>query len=348
MNTHAKQRLRNLETAESMRGFRKRMAPKVDNILQTIFHRRSDPRQQTLEDLLKILEKLGKKAGVSLSQNSIQWIVQRWAEQPRFQGVPEWALEWDSNLKWLERTLNPYVHLMKAFQGAQPKMKLDIFRIKDPGEVKKLLEDVKPSHKEKTAEILSRKEAKVLLDTSRVKVLQIFSKAASCHFGKGTKWCISGKSANAFHDYYKHFDIIFIFFKKTARKWAVLADLEDMEAESIWNELDERPPIRDILSVRRKYPELGKVFPDDIRFNKNIDDVKVIDGDIMDILLDEYNDGTAQERIVPMVLPLVPERMRPRMLKHWTKDLEDLPSGRGRGHYRRTLELLIDHLEGMI
>lgn len=89
---------------------------------------------------------------------------------------------------------------------------------------------------------------KKIFDNKQWLILQPLNLAASCKYGKGTKWCISGdpeRSDNKFEEYSEEGDqYLFVFDKVRKRKFAV--QLEADGDVTVWDELDEEVPHLDL------------------------------------------------------------------------------------------------------
>ena len=59
---------------------------------------------------------------------------------------------------------------------------------------------------------------KVIYESDRLRAIQITNKAASVHYGMGTKWCITMKDEHYFEDYDKNNVVFFFIFNKTLDK----------------------------------------------------------------------------------------------------------------------------------
>ena len=290
-----------------MRDFQKRMEPAVEKILHSDTNARAE-RIREWQDLIDFIQRISTER---LKPIYVQWIVSQYTIV--------------KDLDAIEDTI-PY---MVDYQRLRERKRLvpedALQNIRNRKDLMRLVKSYDLSRKERNLileqRLFDEDQAGIVYEDSKVKVLRIFTEAASCHFGKGTKWCISGKN-NAFKNYSKHHDIFFILFKRTAKKWAVVMGRRGIN--SIWNELNEQPSISDILSARDKYPKLAKVFPDDIRFNKSITDVEAIQRTI-----DTELWGTSIDDVdLPSLARLVPKHMLPRMWGQWKNVLGTPPEGR--------------------
>lgn len=62
-------------------------------------------------------------------------------------------------------------------------------------------------------------DARVIYEDALVKVVSPETEEASCHFGKGTKWCTIGRENNMFDHYHAQGPLYIISFKGTPHKW---------------------------------------------------------------------------------------------------------------------------------
>lgn len=94
-------------------------------------------------------------------------------------------------------------------------------------------------------------EQKKVFENKDWLLVQPLNKAASCKYGKGTKWCISGDNLTAWEEFTKEGDeFLFVFDKRNKRKYAVQLDFEG--DVFIWDEKDKQVP----------HGELAYIIPD--------------------------------------------------------------------------------------
>jgi hypothetical protein len=101
-------------------------------------------------------------------------------------------------------------------------------------------------------------EAELVYNTPEWKVVIPKTHAASCYFGRNTKWCtISKDDSSYFNDYSKKGPLHIILQKKTNKRWQF-----HFESEQFMDENDNG--IRLHLFIR-DYPEVAKIFKNNIK-----------------------------------------------------------------------------------
>ena len=187
-------------------------------------------------------------------------------------------------LQWISRS---YIRgEFRAEDVGQIKLDLDLFskiknklEIKDINQYKKLSDlrraiipfenqDVrsgKQMKKEEAAGFFERGEAEWFYRGSSLKILIPKTEAASCYFGKGTKWCTAAtQSENMFDDYSSEAPLYIIITNSSERYQFWMADDE----HQLMNVMDEEV---DIVKFVERYPEVinafrGKIPETDVLF----------------------------------------------------------------------------------
>jgi len=121
---------------------------------------------------------------------------------------------------------------LEIFDKFKQRMEIkDINQIKDIVALEKLTEphnDAKSNKaikKDARQEFITKGEAKVVLDNDKYSVIIPKTKAASCEFGRGTRWCTAAENDNMFDHYAGDGDLFIITDKKDVdeqgrqRKW---------------------------------------------------------------------------------------------------------------------------------
>ena len=128
----------------------------------------------------------------------------------------QWKIE-DIHLLGKDLTLLSDLQRRRIIQG------YDINRSRY-GELKGLLsqhEDAESKRQEEkgaVAQLYKSGEAKLIHEDDSWKIVQLYSKAAACELGKGTRWCTAGENHNMYHSYASKGPLYVIFDKANKRK----------------------------------------------------------------------------------------------------------------------------------
>lgn len=123
--------------------------------------------------------------------------------------------------------------------------------IKRPfSELKQLVQSVAEVLSKRELKTLGKKDSVKLTDTPEWLVIAPLTTEASQYYGKGTKWCTSGKQNNYFHNYFINDNIVLIYFisKQSAEKYAIAAHPDLTEVEC-FDAADEAIEIGDIITA---------------------------------------------------------------------------------------------------
>ena len=114
------------------------------------------------------------------------------------------------------------VDVTRLFHRFQEKLeKRDIYQWK-PAEFTDLrdrlfeLEDLQTQKSKQESDAKASCESETVYESEKFRVILIKNKAASIHYGRGTKWCIRLESRGYFEDYDKNNVVFFFIFNKTA------------------------------------------------------------------------------------------------------------------------------------
>ena len=107
--------------------------------------------------------------------------------------------------------LNQIKNLLLKFSKVKPKLdKKDIGQYRSVEELKsvvQLISDTRSNRErdqDEKDQLLDNNEAEIIYKSPDATVVKLNSQAASCYFGKGTRWCTTGRENNKFDQYIKH------------------------------------------------------------------------------------------------------------------------------------------------
>ena len=249
----------------------------LDSLLAQRQPDRSRPKAASAKELADWLETEKKVTSGEL----IYWILSRYLKPlPDNQyGINRWEDIGSRLIPGLEK----YTKLKN--KKKIPPEKRDINQIKSLGELEDLLDQFPDeevvSKKEQRSEeeqgYYDRKEAKLLHNDSQIKVVIPHTKAASCYFGKNTKWCTAARGDNMFDDYNDQGPLYIVLIKPLNQRY-----------QFHWGEteedfMDERDKPIDPKKLADQYPVLYQIFGPigrknkSLAFNKNPTEQDLID-----------------------------------------------------------------------
>ena len=101
--------------------------------------------------------------------------------------------------------------LLATFAKIKPKLDMkDLGQYRSIQELKSVTQSITDtrSNREKDQDekdqLLNSNEAEIIYKSPDATVVKLNSQAASCYFGKGTRWCTTGRENNKFDQYIKH------------------------------------------------------------------------------------------------------------------------------------------------
>lgn len=148
----------------------------------------------------------------------------------------------------------------------------DINRIKSYDELRKVTEPYKDqetaSQQKKGAneKFYSEKQATLLLDNDKWRVVIPHTKEASCHFGQNTEWCTAAReSSNYFDDYNKTGDLYIILKKGVSEQARWQFHWEEMQ---FMDENDHEINLYEFFSANRDLLKAVPVFNQRFEFTK--------------------------------------------------------------------------------
>ena len=192
----------------------------------------------------------------------VKWITIRYA-QGKAQGVEDVDSKAVPAIKqW---------HKLHSRNALRPEHK-DLDLIKHTNDLVEIVDsyDAPTSSKmDKSQELISKGEAKILYDDRKIRIIQILSYEAACHFGSRL-WCLS-RQRKYWEYYINRHKVYFIFFFDTPKtdpefRWAFVRNVNRWNS-SLWNakDNDPHPTPRELLFKRReRYPVLKKLFKNTI------------------------------------------------------------------------------------
>jgi hypothetical protein len=109
-------------------------------------------------------------------------------------------------------------------------------------------------------EFVSSGDAEIFYNSKNYKIIIPKTKKASCHFGKGTRWCTSAEKKNMFSKYSKKGPLYIVIDRQTNEKFQL-----HFETSQFMDAPNEKI---DTLGFFLDRPELRKVFEDKIKISK--------------------------------------------------------------------------------
>ena len=254
----------------------------LDSLLAQRQPDRSRPKAASVKELADWLETEKKITSGEL----VYWILSRYLKilpNNRY-GINKWEDIGSRLIPGLEK----YTKLKN--KKKIPPEKRDINQIKSLGELEELLDQFPDeevvSKKEQRSEeeqgFFSRKKATLLYNDSQIKVVIPHTKAASCYFGKNTKWCTAARSDNMFSAYHDQGPLYIVLIKPLNQRY-----------QFHWGEteedfMDERDKPIDPKKLADQYPVLYQIFAPiakknkSLAFNKNPTEQDLIDAVLKD------------------------------------------------------------------
>lgn len=236
-----------------------KLAVVKDKLKDTLIRSDADPR--LVDDVFDLLV----KADPTKNKAYLQWMVTK--------GISDWSNKTIIGFTVDAPRLGTLVSkfdLLKTKKALPPEMR-DINRFKNEAELANALKSYpdevaskKDAKNNRAQELIDNGEAQVIVNNSKWLIVKPRTKDASCHFGKGTKWCTAAtKSENLFDHYKKEGDLYTILLKGENKRWqffmpkVIPQNLND-EGEDTSVELkDERDKVVDDWRAwHKKYPEV--------------------------------------------------------------------------------------------
>ena len=201
----------------------------------------------------------------------IKWIIQRYSQ---------------NKMQMVEDILSKAIPALERYQDLKKRNQLqgnhkNLQRIKDIHQLLDIMDEYQDtqSRSEQKDSIeqgfYDRKEAVLIHDDSKIKVVVPKTEKASCYFGMGTQWCTAANKNNMFNDYTEDgYILYYIFFKGVTDernyKWAIaVATQGRYRGDAIpFDARDWTPGTETIIQIRSQYPVLRKIFKDTVAFGK--------------------------------------------------------------------------------
>jgi hypothetical protein len=214
---------------------------------------RSLPVTDNIIDLANSIEELGVRSG-----EEIFWLLHRYvsATQGRY-GINRWE---DIRARAIP-ALKQFADLKKKTTLAPPLHTRDLNQIKTLSDLENILQTYqektvtskKAQQKAEEQGFFDRNEAELIYDDAEIKVTSPKTHAASCYFGKNTKWCTTSRDdEDTFLDYIQDGPLYIILIKKLNRRFQF-----HFETDQFMNERDD--PI-DPRELAEEYPVLWQIF----------------------------------------------------------------------------------------
>jgi hypothetical protein len=149
--------------------------------------------------------------------------------------------------------LETFIKFKNRIKGLDPKA-IDFYDFMDKMDEVSAIPSGSEQDRAAQQEFFDKGEAKLVVDTERAKVVIPLTMAAAQYFGRGTRWCTSGKRDNRFAQYNRQGPLYIIMFKGMDRRWQW-----HFQTKQFMDEKDED----NLLIIKRtlpEYPELMTVW----------------------------------------------------------------------------------------
>jgi hypothetical protein len=158
-----------------------------------------------------------------------------------------------------------------------------------------------------TKELLSNGSAKLIYNSSILKVISPKTEEASKWFGKGTRWCTAANDHNAFDDYSERGTLYIVSIKGKNEKYQFFFDTAGGYDNQFCDVQDKEIDPREIAN---QYPELFKIFENisketgTLAFTRNITDDDIIEAVVFNNNYEElkYIDTILSDRVIDNII----------------------------------------------
>lgn len=240
-------------------------------------------------------------------------------------------LDWEARVLFAGKALAPeiadVINLFHKYNQSLEKKDINQYSINEFTDLRDKLFEIKNKKSEIKEKYHVNRESlaegsKIVYDSDNFTVRLILNKEASCHFGLGTKWCITMKNHSYFEDYESNNVVFFFIFNKhldepnpnykvavsyqrdkdnnilERKYWDALDDDHDNGAELIGEEISKIEPLMDSIAQAQPKSLVAKVASgegseEDYRKFYKIYKQTIVDQDIQDKYLEillEYVD----------------------------------------------------------